>query len=60
MLERLKDKMEPNDIFKTNKIKLQFCNNTNKLVPPSSSILPIMLHTCPDNFSTIEYFEVIF
>ncbi|XP_074099134.1 holocarboxylase synthetase-like protein isoform X1 [Cotesia typhae] len=57
MLERLKDKMESNDIFKTNKIKLQFCNNTNKLVPPSSSILPIMLHTCPDNFSTIEYFE---
>ncbi|XP_057341887.1 biotin--protein ligase [Microplitis mediator] len=57
MLERLKEKMEANDIFKTNKLKLQFCSNTNKLVPASSSVLPIMLHQCPDNFSTIEYFE---
>ncbi|XP_063990919.1 biotin--protein ligase isoform X1 [Diachasmimorpha longicaudata] len=56
MLEGLKDKIE-NDILETSKIKLQFCGATTKAVPASSSILPIMLHQCPENFSTIEYFE---
>ncbi|XP_011314628.1 biotin--protein ligase [Fopius arisanus] len=56
MLENLKDKIE-NDILEMSKIKLQFCGVTTKAVPASSSILPIMLHQCPENFSTIEYFE---
>lgn len=58
MLERLKDKID-NDILETSKIKLQFCRAATKPATASSSILPIMLHQCPENFSTIEYFEVV-
>ncbi|KAK0094727.1 hypothetical protein PV326_010173 [Microctonus aethiopoides] len=57
MLERLKSEIKENDILETPHLKLQFCGNTTKLHPASPTCLPIMLHHCPDNFSTIEYFE---
>ncbi|KAK2583668.1 hypothetical protein KPH14_009599 [Odynerus spinipes] len=56
MLEKLKAKMQPNDVLKMQNLEIQFCKkNIDK--PASSSFLPVMLHQCPDNFSTIEYFE---
>ncbi|XP_034936138.1 biotin--protein ligase [Chelonus insularis] len=57
MLDRLKSKMKSNNIFKTSKIELQFCNNDTKLMKASKSLLPILLYQCPENFSTVEYFE---
>lgn len=55
-LEKLKGKMQPDDILKGLNLEIQFCKkNIDK--PASSTFLPVMLHQCPDNFSTIEYFE---
>ncbi|XP_048504757.1 biotin--protein ligase isoform X2 [Athalia rosae] len=57
MLEKLKDKMQPNHLIKTGKLEIQFCGRTTKVITPSASLLPVMIHQCPDNFSTVEYFE---
>ncbi|XP_014203676.1 biotin--protein ligase isoform X2 [Copidosoma floridanum] len=57
MLKQLKNKMQPNDVLKTDKIELQFCGTSTHPKPASATFLPIMVHRCPDNFSTVEYFE---
>lgn len=59
MLETLKNVMQEGDILKTKKLEIQFCRGSAVPKSASSSFLPIMMHQCPDNFSTIEYFEVI-
>lgn len=60
MLEKLKDIMKTNDTLKMSKLEIQFCRSSTVPKPASSSFLPIMVHQCPDNFSTVEYFEVFF
>ncbi|XP_015514595.1 biotin--protein ligase isoform X1 [Neodiprion lecontei] len=57
MLEKLKDRMLPNDIIKTGKLEIQFCGRSTQGISASASVLPVMIHQCPDNFSTVEYFE---
>ncbi|XP_076625929.1 holocarboxylase synthetase-like protein isoform X2 [Colletes latitarsis] len=57
MLEKLKDVMQSNDILKLPNIEIQFCRSNTTACSASATLLPIMLHQCPDNFSTIEYFE---
>ncbi|XP_043801888.1 biotin--protein ligase isoform X2 [Apis laboriosa] len=57
MLEKLKDIMKTNDTLKMPKLEIQFCRSSTVPKPASSSFLPIMVHQCPDNFSTVEYFE---
>ena len=58
VLNNLKSKMQSNDILKASKLELQFYKNTNDVKSASSTFLPIMVHRCPENFSTVEYFEV--
>ena len=58
LLKSLKDKLQPNDVLKTTKLEIQFCSTTTNVKPASATFLPVMLHRCPDNFSTVEYFEV--
>ncbi|OXU28555.1 hypothetical protein TSAR_010405 [Trichomalopsis sarcophagae] len=57
MLKKLKDKMQPNDVLKTTNLEIQFCGTSTVPKPASSTYLPVMVHRCPDNFSTVEYFE---
>ncbi|XP_078036590.1 holocarboxylase synthetase-like protein isoform X2 [Augochlora pura] len=57
MLDRLKDKMASNDTLKLPKLEIQFCRSNTCTKPASDSFLPIMVHQCPEHFSTIEYFE---
>ncbi|CAK9823781.1 Biotin--protein ligase [Anthophora retusa] len=57
MLEKLKDAMQSNDILKMSNLEIQFCRSSTVPRPASPSFLPIMVHQCPDNFSTVEYFE---
>ncbi|XP_058791298.1 biotin--protein ligase isoform X2 [Phymastichus coffea] len=57
MLKKLKSKMQPNDILKTTKLEIQFCNNLTDAKPASSTFLPVIVHRCPENFNTVEYFE---
>lgn len=55
MLEKLKNIME-NDTLKTSKLEIQFCRSATSRTA-SSTFLPIMMHQCPENFSTVEYFD---
>ncbi|XP_076390314.1 holocarboxylase synthetase-like protein isoform X2 [Megachile rotundata] len=57
MLERLKDIMQSDDTLKTSELEIQFCRSSTVPRSASASYLPIMLHQCPNNFSTVEYFE---
>lgn len=57
MLKMLKDKMQPNDVLKTEKMEVQFCGTSTQSRTASSTFLPVMVHRCPENFSTVEYFE---
>ncbi|XP_015590962.1 uncharacterized protein LOC107265728 isoform X2 [Cephus cinctus] len=57
MLDRLKAKMQPNDLLRMSKLEIQFCDRTTKAAPASEFLLPVMVHQCPDKFSTVEYFE---
>lgn len=59
MLDSLKDEIQANDTLQMSNLQLKFCSANSKVATASSSVLPIMIHQCPDNFSTIDYFEVI-
>ncbi|XP_014489289.1 PREDICTED: biotin--protein ligase isoform X3 [Dinoponera quadriceps] len=59
LLKKLKPKMQPFDLLKMSRLSIQFCSKFNELqrIAPSASCLPILIHGCPDNFSTTKYFE---
>jgi len=58
LLEKLKDRMDKNNILKMSDMEIQFCANNDDAHSPSAKFLPIMMHMCPPNFSTVDYFEV--
>lgn len=39
------------------KISLLFCGKDEKPPNPTSNFMPVFIHTCPSNFSTVTYFE---
>ncbi|KAL7289279.1 hypothetical protein TKK_0017213 [Trichogramma kaykai] len=57
MLKNLKSKMGEKDVIRNSKMEIQFCGTTSNAKPASSMFLPVMVHRCPENFSTVEYFE---
>ncbi|KAG7187870.1 hypothetical protein KM043_013851 [Ampulex compressa] len=57
MLEKLGAAMQSNDILQLPNLEIQFCISSTIKCPASSTFLPVMVHQCPENFSTIEYFE---
>lgn len=44
--------------LKCDKITVHFCGKDEKHDAASYSFLPILIHSCPTNFSTVNYFEV--
>lgn len=52
--------MKGGDTLKMPKLEIQFCKSSTVPRPASISFLPIMVYQCPDNFSTVEYFEVMY
>lgn len=40
------------------KVTLQFYGKDEKYETASYNFLPILIHSCPTNFSTVKYFEV--
>ncbi|XP_021926967.1 biotin--protein ligase isoform X2 [Zootermopsis nevadensis] len=57
-LQHLHDRLEGDNILKNSQMSLQFC--TAKGVEPpkaTANFMPVLVHACPANFSTIEYFE---
>lgn len=46
-------------IQKLDKLTIQWCmRGETPLEPPSAEFLPVCLYECPENFSTVEYFDV--
>lgn len=58
-LKRLHGHLEGDNVLKMSHITLQFCA-AKGVEPPkaTASFMPVLVHACPANFSTIEYFEV--
>lgn len=59
MLEQLKNKIN-NNILQMSEMQIQFYGNNEDVHSPSAKYLPLMMHMCPPNFSTVDYFEVNF
>ncbi|KAG5672282.1 hypothetical protein PVAND_002419 [Polypedilum vanderplanki] len=58
ILEQLKSKMEGNAL-KVNGLTMKFCGKNDDPPTPESYMLPIMVHLCPDDFSTLDYFDTL-
>lgn len=58
VLEQLKPLMGSDNILKIDGLSIQFCGKNQQSGDANASSLPIMIHTCPDDFSTLEYFDV--
>ncbi|XP_026477706.1 biotin--protein ligase-like [Ctenocephalides felis] len=56
LLKFLESMMDSNQSLKTSKLTLRFCGLGETPPPATQYMLPIRVHSCPDNFSTIEYF----
>ena len=51
--------MEDNTL-KVDGLSIKFCGKNVDPPTPESFCLPVMIHSCPDDFSTLDYFDVIF
>uniref|UniRef100_A0A1A9X1X6 BPL/LPL catalytic domain-containing protein n=1 Tax=Glossina brevipalpis TaxID=37001 RepID=A0A1A9X1X6_9MUSC len=57
LLEKLKEKCDQNNLIHTPKLSLKFCGPNESLPKPANDMLPILIHSCPEDFSTVDYFE---
>ncbi|XP_026281762.1 biotin--protein ligase [Frankliniella occidentalis] len=55
-LSSLRSRMNGN-ILKNGDLELQFCGKGEKPTTASERLFPILLHSCPPSFSTVEYFD---
>lgn len=59
LLEQLKPKMvENNTLIQSDKFRMKFCGKTDKSDIATENLLPILIHSCPDKFDTVKYFDV--
>ncbi|XP_050068411.1 biotin--protein ligase isoform X2 [Anopheles maculipalpis] len=58
MLDTLKSTMSRPNVIQTSELTLQFCGKGDSTsTPASDSHLPVMIFHCPEDFSTVEYFD---
>ncbi|XP_037815457.1 biotin--protein ligase isoform X2 [Lucilia sericata] len=57
LLEKLKPSVDADNVLTTPKLTMKFCGPDDKLPKVNSNILPILIHSCPEDFSTVDYFE---
>uniref|UniRef100_A0A2M4AKI4 Putative biotin holocarboxylase synthetase/biotin-protein ligase n=1 Tax=Anopheles triannulatus TaxID=58253 RepID=A0A2M4AKI4_9DIPT len=58
VLNTLKDCMARPNVIQTKDLTLQFCGKSDSAPGPATeSHLPVMIVHCPEDFSTLEYFE---
>ncbi|XP_065355202.1 biotin--protein ligase isoform X2 [Calliphora vicina] len=57
LLEKLKSSVNGDNVLTTPKLAMKFCGPDDKLPKVNSNILPILIHSCPEDFSTVDYFE---
>lgn len=58
VLEQLKSKMETANTLKLEGLTVKFCGKGDDPPTPEAHCLPLMIHACPDDFSTLDYFDV--
>lgn len=57
-LESLKPEMDSDSLLKGKHVSLKFCGKN--VAPPKAEpdLLPVLIHSCPDDFSTVDYYDV--
>ena len=58
LLELLKPIMESENVLKFDKLSVKFCGKNVKPPMPEAHNFPILVHSCPEDFSTVNYFDV--
>ncbi|KAL7018719.1 hypothetical protein ACKWTF_010880 [Chironomus riparius] len=58
ILEKLKPVMDDNTL-KIDGLSIKFCGKNVDPPTPESFCLPVMIHSCPDDFSTLDYFDTL-
>lgn len=59
MLEQLKPLMEADgNTLKLDGLTIKFCDKNDDAPEPDATFMPIKVHSCPDDFSTLDYFDV--
>lgn len=51
-------KMETPNTLKLDGLTIKFCGKNDDPPTPEAHCLPLMIHSCPDDFSTLDYFDV--
>ncbi|XP_017467645.1 PREDICTED: uncharacterized protein LOC108360017 isoform X2 [Rhagoletis zephyria] len=57
LLEKLKESGAAGNIITTSKLTMQFCGKGDKAKSANTNVLPILIHSCPEDFSTVSYFD---
>ncbi|XP_017009977.2 biotin--protein ligase isoform X2 [Drosophila takahashii] len=58
LLEKLRLRCSGSDnVIATPKLTMKFCGKDDKPPVANNNVLPILIHSCPDDFSTVEYFD---
>nr|XP_036675166.1 biotin--protein ligase isoform X4 [Drosophila suzukii] len=58
LLEKLRLRCSgPDNVIATPKLTIKFCGKDDKPPVANNNVLPILIHSCPDDFSTVEYFD---
>lgn len=60
VLEQLKSKMDPPNTLKLDGLTVKFCGKNVDVPTPEAHSLPIMVNLCPDDFSTLDYYDASF
>lgn len=58
LLEKLKPLMTDEKSLNNKLLTLKFFGKNETPEPASEKVLPILIHSCPEDFSTVEYFDV--
>ncbi|XP_017848457.1 biotin--protein ligase isoform X1 [Drosophila busckii] len=60
LLEKLGSRCSGSEnVIVTPKLTLKFCGRDDKPPTASTNLLPILIHSCPDDFSTVDYFDCL-
>ncbi|CAO1443290.1 unnamed protein product [Diamesa serratosioi] len=59
LLDLLKPLMESENLLKFEKLSVKFCGKNVKAPMPEAHNFPILIHSCPDDFSTVDYFDTL-
>lgn len=58
LLDFLKPDYDKNGMLNSRKLALKFCGPDESVPTASTNVLPILIHSCPSDFSTVAYFDV--